>query len=198
MPDKTDIHPLILASSSPYRKLLLERLGLPFTTVSPQVDESPSAGESPEALVARLATAKAMAVAGSQPAAVVIGSDQVAVYDGGILGKPGSPDRARRQLAAFSGKTVRFLSAVSVRCLETDFRFDRIVATEVAFRELAEAEIARYVERDRPLDCAGGFRSEATGSALLRAMDSSDPTAIIGLPLITVAEALREAGFTVP
>lgn len=198
MPAKTDHRPLILASSSPYRKRLLERLGLPFTTFSPEVDESPRDGEPPQALAARLATEKAMAAASRQPRAVVIGSDQVAVHNGGILGKPGSAERARQQLAAFSGQTVHFLSAVSVRCQETDFRFDRVVATEVAFRELGEAEIARYVERDRPLDCAGGFRSEATGSALLRAMHSSDPSAIIGLPLITVAEALRRAGFTVP
>lgn len=198
MPKETQERPLILASSSPYRKLLLERLGLPFETRSPEVDETLRAGEPPEALVARLASEKALAVARGAPGAVVIGADQVASHGERILGKPGTEERARAQLAEFSGRSVHFLSAVSVRCLQSGFCFDRTVDTEAVFRQLDSHEIARYVARDRPLDCAGAFRSEATGSALLRAMHSSDPTAIIGLPLITLAEALREAGFAVP
>jgi septum formation protein len=189
---------LILASSSPYRRLLLERFGLPFEVHAPSIDESPQPGEAPERLAARLAGGKADAVARQYPRAVVIGADQVAVHAGRVLGKPGTAARAREQLASFSGQRVDFLSAIAVRCAETAFSFDATVTTEVSFRSLSEAEIRRYVVRDNPVDCAGGFRSEATGTALLDAMRSSDPTAIIGLPLITVAGALRKAGFALP
>ncbi len=198
MPVKSHPRALILASTSPYRRLLLERLGLPFEVVGPGIDEIPRPGEAPDTLAARLADEKALAVARRFPQAVVIGSDQVAVHAGRIIGKPGTPDEARRQLASFSGGQVVFLSAFSLRRLEDGFRHEGIVETEVLFRELTDGEIRRYVERDRPVDCAGGFRSEATGSALLQAMTSSDPTAIIGLPLIAVSEGLREAGFGVP
>jgi len=190
--------PLILASSSPYRKILLERFGLPFEACSPAIDEDALPGEEPAALAARLAGEKAEAVSRRRPEAVVIGSDQVAVFEGRIIGKPGSMAAARRQLAAFSGQRVIFLSAVAVRCAEREFHFDTIVPTEVVFRTLSAAEIRRYVERDMPVDCAGGFKSEQTGTALLQAMRSDDPTAIIGLPLISVGEALRRAGFDVP
>jgi septum formation protein len=189
---------LILASTSPYRRLLLDRLGVPFDVAAPEIDETPRPGEAPDALAARLADEKALAVAPRFPRAIVIGSDQVAVHAGRIIGKPGTPDNARRQLASFSGQKVVFLSAFSLRRLEDGFRHDAIVETEVIFRELTDEEIGRYVERDQPVDCAGGFRSEATGSALLRAMNSSDPTAIIGLPLIALSEALRKAGLRVP
>ena len=189
---------LVLASSSPYRKLLLERLGLPFEIRSPAIDETPAANETAKQLVARLADAKALAVADRFPAAVVIGCDQVAVHQGTIVGKPGTAASARRQLAAFSGSHVDFLSAVAVRCQESGYHFATTVVTEVFFRTLAEDEIRRYVERDDPVDCAGGFKSEETGVALLRAMRSDDPTAIIGLPLICVAEALRRAGLELP
>lgn len=189
---------LILASSSPYRRGLLERLQLPFETVVPDIDESPLPGERPQALVARLAAAKAAVVAARSPGAVVIGSDQVAVHGARIIGKPGTAERAREQLAAFSGQTVEFLTAVSVQCRDTGQRHDRTVVTEAAFRTLTADEIRRYVERDRPFDCAGAFRSEAAGSALLRHLRSDDPTAIVGLPLIAIAAALREAGYPIP
>lgn len=177
---------------------MLERLGIPFDVQCPAIDESPRPGEAADALVERLAGAKAAIISRCSPDAVVIGSDQVAIRDGQVVGKPGSASNARRQLASFSGQRVDFLSAVSVQCSELDFHFAATVSTEVQFRDLTEAEIRRYVARDNPVDCAGGFKSEATGSALLQAMTSSDPTAIIGLPLISIAEALRRAGYTVP
>lgn len=189
---------LILASTSPYRKMLLDRLGLPFEVCSPSVDETRVAGESPSRLVERLAAEKAGAVARRFPAAVVIGSDQVAVHDGRVVGKPGSADRARRQLASFSGRRVDFLTAVAVICAELDFHFTAQITTEAVFRELASEEIRRYVDRDQPVDCAGGFKSEEGGTALLRALRADDPTAIVGLPLISVAEALRQVGYEVP
>jgi len=189
---------LILASSSPYRKLLLERLGIPFAVLSPAVDETPLPGEKPARLVERLAESKAAAIAKRSPLAVVIGSDQVAVHAGQMVGKPGSTDRARLQLASFSGRQVDFLTAVSVQCLELDLRYAACVVTEVIFRELEALEIERYVALDNPVDCAGSFKSEAAGTALLRAMRSTDPTAIVGLPLISVAQALRQAGYAVP
>jgi septum formation protein len=178
--------------------MLLERLGLPFEVQSPSVDESPQPGETPGRQVKRLAAAKAEAVSQCRPAAVVIGSDQLAVHEGRVLGKPGSAAGARRQLTAFSGSRVDFLTAISIRCAETGFHFERTVTTEVRFRTLSPAEIRRYVALDHPVDCAGGFKSEASGTALLHAMRSDDPTAIVGLPLISVAEALRQAGFDAP
>jgi septum formation protein len=189
---------LILASSSLYRRQLLERLGLPFTVIVPDIDERPVSGESPRTLVARLAAEKAAAVAAGNARAVVVGSDQVALHDDRAVGKPGDLERACRQLQAFSGATVEFLSAFSVQCAETGFRHDEIVPTEVAFRTLSAEAIRRYVERDRPLDCAGAFRSEAAGSMLLRRLRSDDPTAIVGLPLIALSAALRKAGFALP
>ena len=178
--------------------MLLERLGLSFDTLVPNIDESVRPGESPARLVARLAAEKAEAVAEREPAAIVIGSDQVAVHNGRAVGKPGTAARAREQLLAFSGSRVDFLTAVSIRCTDSGFRFDRTVTTEVRFRRLSEPEIRRYVAHDDPVDCAGGFKSEAAGIALLQAMRSDDPTAIIGLPLISVAEALRQAGLNLP
>jgi septum formation protein len=198
MPVQTQKRSLILASSSPYRKMLLDRLGIPFAVQSPEVDESRQAGESPERMVERLAAWKASAVAQGSPAAVVIGSDQVALHEGRVVGKPGSTARARQQLSSFSGRQVDFLTAVSVQCLEARLSFAACVVTEVCFRDLSEAEIERYIARDNPVDCAGSFKSEAAGIALLRSMRSSDPTAIVGLPLISVAEALRQAGYAVP
>jgi septum formation protein len=198
MPTESHRKALILASTSPYRRQLLERLGVPFDVVAPEIDETAQPGEAPGALAARLADDKARAVARRFPGAVVIGSDQVPVHDGRIIGKPGTPDRARRQLASFSGRRVVFLSAFSLHRRADGFRHEGIVETEVVFRELTDEEIRRYVERDLPVDCAGAFRSEATGSALVRAMNSSDPTAIIGLPLIAVSEGLRKAGLSVP
>ena len=189
---------LILASSSPYRKLLLQRLQLEFSVLSPAIDEAPLAQEAPEQLVARLAQEKARTVAIQNPAAIVIGSDQVAVFEGNIIGKPGSAANALLQLRQFSGNSVQFLTAVHLCCHDSGFDAGSMVITEVNFRPLTDGEIRRYVELDQPLDCAGGFKSEAAGISLLNSMYSEDPSAIIGLPLITVSDLLRKAGFTLP
>lgn len=185
---------LILASTSVYRRALLERLGLPFETAAPGVDESPRADETPENLAARLALAKAQAVAGRRPGSVVIGSDQVATTsDGRTLGKPGTVERAVEQLLAASGRSVRFLTAVAV--VHADGRVDSHTdCTTAVFRTLRRDEAERYVELDRPFDCAGSFRSEALGAALLERVENVDPTALIGLPLVWLAGALRRAG----
>lgn len=192
---------LILASTSAYRRALLERLGLGFTVARPEVDETPRPGEAPQALAVRLARAKAEAVLAGALAdgrtAWVIGSDQVAELDGRPLGKPGTAERAVAQLGAMSGREVRFLTAL---CLAgpDGRRFESLDITTVRFRSLSADEIARYVERERPLDCAGSFKSEGLGIALFEAIDSRDPTALIGLSLIDTARALRAAGFAVP
>lgn len=189
---------IILASSSPYRKELLLRLGIPFEAHAPTIDESGLPGEDPAQLAGRLAREKAETLARRFPQAVVIGSDQVAVHRGRIVGKAGTLEGARRQLGEFSGESVEFLTAVCIRCRESGLCREETVGTRVVFRSLSDDEIRRYVELDQPTDCAGSFKSEAAGPMLLRAMHSSDPTAIIGLPLITVAEALRAAGFDLP
>ena len=177
---------------------MLERYPLAFETAAPGSDETALPGETPATLVARLSLDKAMSVANRHPAAVVIGSDQVAECGGAIVGKPGSVENARRQLAAFSGRAVTFLSAFAIVQAETGFVFERTVPTEVVFRSLGTDEIDRYLSLDRPLDCAGSFRSEANGPALLQRMTSDDPTAIMGLPLIELAKGLRAAGVPVP
>ncbi len=193
--------PLILASTSGYRRALLERLGVAFSVARPEVDETPEPGEAPQALAARLARAKAEAVlAGAHTngrMVWVIGSDQVAELDGRPLGKPGTAERAVAQLGAMSGREVRFLTAL---CLAgpDGRRFESLDITTVHFRTLTANEIARYVEREQPLDCAGSFKSEGLGIALFEAIDSRDPTALIGLSLIDTARALRAAGFAVP
>ncbi len=193
--------PLILASTSTYRRALLERLGLRFAVTRPEVDETPQPGEAPQALAVRLARAKAeAALAGAEADGMtvwVIGSDQVAELDGEPLGKPGTAERAVAQLGAMSGREVRFLTAL---CLAgpDGRRFESLDITTVRFRSLSAGEIARYVECERPLDCAGSFKSEGLGIALFEAIDSRDPTALIGLSLIDTARALRAAGFAVP
>jgi septum formation protein len=189
---------LILASSSPYRKMLLERLGIPFDIYSPAIDESPHHGEKAGKLVSRLAEGKARAAALRFPSSLIIGSDQLAVCNENIVGKPGNTANAIEQLQTFCGQTVHFLTAVSVLCSDTSFHYQHTVVTDVRFRELSNEEIRRYVEMDNPFDCAGSFKSEAAGISLLQSMTSEDPTAIIGLPLITVSEALRQAGLLVP
>jgi septum formation protein len=188
---------LILASTSIYRRALLERLGLPFDIARPDVDESPRPDEPPQTLAVRLARAKAEAVAATAGPAWVIGSDQVAELDGRALGKPGTTDNAIAQLRSMSGREVRFLTAL---CLAgpDGRRFEALDVTTVHFRALGDDEIARYVERERPLDCAGSFKSEGLGIALFEAIDNRDPTALIGLPMIATARLLREAGFAVP
>ena len=189
---------LILASSSSYRKLLLERLGIPFDVCVPDVDETAREKEDAARLVCRLAESKARAVADRYPSAVVIGSDQVAACDGAIVGKPGNANRAIGQLQQFSGRTVHFLTAVYILDQNMSFEFKRTVITYVCFRNLALDEIRRYVALDQPYDCAGSFKSESAGISLLSAMSSEDPTAIVGLPLIAVSDALRQAGYAVP
>lgn len=188
---------LILASTSIYRRALLERLGLPFTTARPEVDESARPDEAPQTLAVRLARAKAEAVAAIAPTAWVIGSDQVAELDGRPLGKPGTAENAIEQLRSMSAREVRFLTALCLAGPDGQ-RFKALDITTVRFRALDDDEIARYVERERPLDCAGSFKSEGLGIALFEAIDNRDPTALIGLPMITTARLLREAGFAVP
>jgi septum formation protein len=185
---------LILASTSPYRAALLKRLGVPFSVQAPGVAEELQAGEAPPARALRLALAKAHAVAAAHPDAWVLGSDQVADCDGRILEKPGDADRCREQLAACSGRSVTFLTAAVLARSHPAAVHQHLDRTTVRFRSLTGAEIARYVQRDRPFDCAGGFRCEGLGIALFDGIDGSDPTALIGLPLIWVAGALRQAG----
>ncbi len=189
---------IILASSSPYRKILLGRLPLDFTVFLHSIDEAPLQNEAPATLVSRLAREKTRGASDEHPQAVVIGSDQIAVFEGRIIGKPGSTDKAIAQLQQFSGKSVRFHTAVAVLCAETCFYAHATVDTDVYFRELEDSEIRRYVAIDDPVDCTGGFKSEAGGSALLTHMTSDDPSAIIGLPLICLSSMLREAGIRIP
>jgi len=186
--------PLILASTSRYRAALLERLGLPFRVAAPRVAEDQRPGEAPAARASRLALAKAQAVAATHPGCWVLGSDQVADCDGRILEKPGTVENCREQLAACSGRSVAFFTAAALMRDGTDSVNQHVDRTSVRFRNLSAADIARYVERDRPLDCAGGFRCEGLGIALFEGIESDDPTALVGLPLIWVARALRDAG----
>ena len=190
---RTDV-PLVLASSSRYRKALLERLGIPFRVDSPDIDETPLPGETPRDLVVRLSIAKARAVASRWPDAIVIGSDQAATFNGVILGKPGTVEAAVRQLGTFSGRHVDFLTGVAVLDTPTDRVRTAMDTTTARFRNASEAEIRRYVERDRPLDCAGGIRFEGLGPLLLEGVDTRDPSAAIGLPLIVLGELLRAEG----
>ncbi|TSE28581.1 Maf-like protein YceF [Tepidimonas thermarum] len=190
--------PLILGSTSAYRRELLARLRLPFDTAAPDVDETPLPGEAPADLARRLARAKAQAVARRHPQAIVIGSDQVADLDGAGLGKPGSHARAVAQLRAMRGRTVRFHTALAVVCAATGYAAEDVAVVEVRFRDLSDAEIERYLQAERPYDCAGSAKSEGLGIALLEAIVSDDPTALVGLPLIRTARLLRAAGVTLP
>ncbi|TVQ46250.1 MAG: septum formation protein Maf [Gammaproteobacteria bacterium] len=189
--------PLILASSSRHRRALLARLGLEFTCHSPDIDETPQRGEAPDALAERLAVAKATRVAAEAPGALVIGSDQVAALGDLVLGKPGDAARARAQLEACAGREVVFHTAVCVHPPGGRTETHRDVTT-VVFRALSAAEINRYVEREQPLDSAGAFRCEGLGISLFERIDTTDPTALIGLPLIWLSSALRRAGLAVP
>ncbi len=190
---------LILASTSRYRGELLARLCLPFTVLPPQVAETPRPGELPMDRALRLAREKAEAVAAHHPDALVIGSDQVAAAaDGTVLDKPGDARRAEAQLARLSGTTARFHTGCAVILKRTGLNLIHLDTTAVVFRALSAAEIARYVEREQPLDCAGGFKAESLGIALFERLESEDPTALIGLPLIWLAAALRSAGLALP
>ena len=186
--------PLILGSTSRYRRELLQRLKLPFEVVSPQVDETPQPGEAPAALALRLALAKAHAVAALHPHAVVIGSDQVADLDGEPIGKPGTHERAVAQLRRLSGRSAVFQTAVAVVRADTGYAQALLAPVTVHFRSLSEAEIERYLRVEEPYDCAGSAKSETLGIALLDAIDSDDPTALVGLPLIRTCRLLRAAG----
>lgn len=186
---------LVLGSTSRYRRELLERLHLPFEVVSPEVDETPLAGESPQAIALRLALAKAHAVAARFPAALVIGSDQVADLDGLALGKPGGHDRAVQQLRQMSGRSVVFQTAVAVVCRETGFEQVDLAPVRVRFRSLGDDEIETYLRIEQPYDCAGSAKSEGLGIALLEAIDNDDPTALVGLPLIRTCRMLQAAGY---
>ena len=186
--------PLILGSTSRYRKELLTRLRIPFETASPDVDETPHSNESPKDLALRLALAKARAVALKYPEAVVIGSDQVADLEGTPLGKPGNHANAILQLQRMRGKTVIFQTALSVVCIATGFERTDLAEVKVKFRDLSDAEIETYLRAEEPYDCAGSAKSEGLGISLLDAIDNDDPTALIGLPLIRTSQMLREAG----
>jgi septum formation protein len=189
--------PLVLASASPYRRSLLERLALPFAAEAPDIDESPHAGESALALAQRLAAAKADAIARRHASAVVIGSDQVAVCRDRIVGKPGHAQGAIAQLERASAHDLRFLTAVCLRRPDGSSE-QHVDTTVVHFRALTRQEIERYVAAEQPFDCAGSFRAEGLGIALFQRIESEDPTALIGLPLIWLSGALRRAGFDVP
>lgn len=188
--------PLILASTSRYRRELLERLRLPFHVARPDVDESPLAEEAPPALAQRLARAKALAIATQHPESWIIGSDQVAALESRALGKPGTRESAVSQLGAMSGREIRFHTAVCLVRGETVF--EAMDTTVVRFRTLEAEEIARYIDAEQPLDCAGSFKSEGLGIALFEHIESRDPTALVGLPLILLSNMLREAGFPLP
>lgn len=186
--------PLILASTSRYRRELLARLHLPFDVQPPEVDETARIGESPRELAERLALEKAQAVAARFPEAVVIGSDQVADLAGEALGKPGDHARATAQLRRMRGQTLVFQTAVAVVCQATGFVQRDLAPVRVVFRELSDAAIEHYLQAEQPYDCAGSAKSEGLGIALLSAIDSDDPTALVGLPLIRTCRMLRSAG----
>ena len=186
--------PLILGSTSPYRRELLQRLHIAFDVVAPDVDETPQPGETPRKLAERLALAKAHAVASLHPRAVVIGSDQVADLNGVPLGKPGSHERAVLQLRQMRGQTVIFQTAVSVVCSESGLTQSSLAAVRVKFRDLSDHEIENYLRIEQPYDCAGSAKSEGLGIALLESIDSDDPTALVGLPLIRTCKMIQAAG----
>jgi septum formation protein len=190
------VKPLILASTSPYRRTLLERLGLPFEVVRPAASEDYLARETPRDRALRLSGAKAKAIAAHRPDAVVIGSDQVAALRSRVLDKPGDATTCKAQLAMLSGSTARFHTGCAV--VSNGERLIHLDTTSVAFRPLSTDEIDRYVEREQPFDCAGGFKAEGLGIALFESIETRDPTALIGLPLIWLASALRSVGYLLP
>lgn len=190
----SSVRRLILGSTSAYRHELLSRLRIPFEVVAPEVDETPTPDEEPAQLACRLAMAKARAVATRFPQSVVIGSDQVADLDGEAIGKPESHAAAVAQLRRMRGKRVVFQTAVAVVCQATQFAQMELAQVQVCFRTLADAEIEAYLRAEQPYDCAGSAKSEGLGIALLDSIDSDDPTALIGLPLIRTCRMLRAAG----
>lgn len=188
---------LILASTSVYRRQLLDRLGLPFTAVAPEVDETALPNETPEQLACRLALAKARTVAAHHPDSVVIGSDQVADLNGHALGKPETHARAMIQLQRMRSQTVIFQTAVAVVCQATGFEKTELAQVKVQFKPLTDAQIERYLLAEQPYDCAGSAKSEGLGIALLTHIENDDPTALVGLPLIRTCQLLEAAGLKV-
>jgi len=188
---------LVLASTSPYRRVLLERLGLPFSVANPNIIESALPGEPPADLALRLAATKAREVAPAYPASLIIGSDQVALLDDEILGKPGGHANASAQLRKVSGRTLNFLTAVCIYESEKNRLSSRLVQYSVKFRNLDDAAIEAYLRRDQPYDCAGSAKAESLGIALIEKMQGDDPNALIGLPLIALVDLLREHGIRV-
>lgn len=189
---------ILLASTSPFRRALLERLNLAFDCIPPGTDETPRPGEAPGTLVMRLAHAKAAAVASRYPQSLVIGSDQVAAVDGTILGKPGDHAHAVEQLRQLSGKRVLFHTGLCVAAPHQGLHHEHTDLTRVQFRALNSTEIERYLRAERPYQCAGSFKSEALGISLFERIETEDPTALIGLPLIAVCRFLRLAGLPLP
>ncbi len=196
--DPSQIPQLVLASGSLYRQRLLERLGIPFVTRPSGVDETPFENEPPEQLATRLALEKAKAAATGDVDELLIGSDQVAYCDGTVLGKPESHERAVAQLALCSGKSVSFYTGLSLVRPHTSWEWVRCVPFSVTLRQLTREEIEAYVRRDQPLDCAGSFKWESLGISLFQEMRGPDPTALEGLPLIALCEALRRQGYALP
>ena len=189
---------VVLASTSPFRRELLARLQIPFETIAPQADESALPDEAPAATALRLAEAKARAVSDNYPDALIIGSDQVAVLDGRLLGKPGSHAAASAQLQAMSGRETVFQTALVLLDAASGRSDGAVVPTTVRMRQLTAAQIERYLRRDEPYDCAGSAKIEALGITLVESVDSSDPTALIGLPLIALTGMLLRAGIVLP
>jgi septum formation protein len=189
---------LILASTSKYREMLMQRLRTPFVCRAPDIDESRLANESAHDMVRRLAMLKAAVISEKHPESLVIGSDQVAVFDSRVIGKPGGYPAAFDQLRSFSGQTVEFLTAVAVKCRQSGFSEQHTDRTLVTFRRLEDAEIDRYLQMEKPYNCAGSFKAESVGIALFENIKSEDPTALIGLPLIRLAALLRQAGLQLP
>ncbi|WP_108650771.1 Maf family protein [Dongshaea marina] len=185
---------IILASTSPYRKSLLQRLNLPFVTVAPNIDETELPGEDATALVERLAIAKAIALGEQYPNALIIGSDQVCSIDNEILGKPHTRDKAIEQLRLASGRAVTFLTGIALYNSNTKKLHSHVEPFKVHFRELSLAQIEAYLDLDQPFDCAGSFKNEAAGILLFDAMEGRDPNALTGLPLIALRELLEKEG----
>jgi septum formation protein len=194
---KAQARKLVLASSSPYRRELLGRLGLAFESASPECDETPLAGEAPAATALRLSLAKARALQGRFPDALIVGSDQIASSGGTLFAKPGTHENAARQLRALSGKGADFHTAVSVLDSRSGDVQSRVVACRVLFRTLDERRIERYLRREQPYDCAASAKAEGLGIALIARIETDDPTSLIGLPLIALSEMLERAGLPV-
>ena len=189
---------LILASTSKYREMLMQRLRIPFVCHAPDIDEARQENESAQSMVQRLARLKTSVISEKHPGSVVIGSDQVAVFGSRVIGKPGAYPAAFEQLKSFSGQTIEFLTAICVECRQSGFLEQHTDRTLVSFRMLDDAEIDRYLQLEKPYDCAGSFKAESMGIALFESIESTDPTALVGLPLIQLSAVLRRAGLQLP